>query len=407
MQELDFVELIETNPITKFSGNYNNKILNKIQSNFTDFEQHLFISSFYCYLNYDKTKDFVVDLDNIWKWLGFSSKFNANVVLDRYFKIEEDYLIAPVIEGAIFKGKKGGQNIKKIMMNVRCFKSLCLKAQTKKASQIHEYYIKLEEMIQEVVAEENDELKLQLKLKDDELIQKDTELIQKDTEIIQNNIQFNINLCRNREKTLIESYKNKSVIYLAHISGDDYKFGITTNIERRVHDHKADFGPSFILLLAFESTFYSKIENKVKTELKDKIYAKIFNEQRRVELIKINESFTQEMFYNKIQVYHKHFIDTIIIETQEREIVEKDREILELKNAIIELSKTQNNNNNNNGIIIIPEIIPQELPQHEDIMDKKARQKLKKAIRDKAYREKNKEIIKIKSALHYQEKKNK
>ena len=383
MQELDFVELIETNPITKFSGNYNNKILNKIQSNFTEFEQHLFISSFYCYLNYDKTKDFVVDLDNIWKWLGFSSKFNAIRMLESNFKIMEDYTESNLLQNEKHKkSNDGGHNIKKIMMNVRCFKSLCLKARTKKASQIHEYYIKLEEMIQEVVAEENDELKLQLKLKD--------------TEIIQNNIQFNINLCRNREKTLIESYKNKSVIYLAHISGDDYKFGITTNIERRVHDHKADFGPSFILLLAFESTFYSKIENKVKTELKDKIYAKIFNEQRRVELIKINESFTQEMFYNKIQVYHKHFVDTITMETQEREIVEKDREILELKNAIIELSKTQNNNNNNNGIIIIPEIIPQELPQHEDIMDKKARQKLKKAIRDKAYREKikNKEIIK-------------
>jgi hypothetical protein len=28
-----------------------------------------------------------------------------------------------------------------------------------------------------------------------------------------------------------------------------------------------------------------------------------------------------------------------------------------------------NNNNNNNGIITIPEIILQELPQHEDIMD--------------------------------------
>ena len=70
-------------------------------------------------------------------------------------------------------------------------------------------------------------------------------------------------------------------------------------------------------------------------------------------------------------------------------------------------TSTANNLFTNNGIIIIPEIIPQELPQHEDIMDKKARQKLKKAIRDKAYREKNKEIIKIKSALHYQEKKNK
>ena len=265
------------------------------------------------------------------------------------------------------------------------------------------------EKFQDWVCEVVKEIRLTGEYKLNKTIQDLTdELIQKDTEIIQNNIQFNINLCRNREKTLIESYKNKSVIYLAHIIGDDYKFGITTNIERRVHDHKADFGPSFILLLAFESTFYSKIENKVKTELKDKIYAKIFNEQRRVELIKINESFTQEMFYNKIQVYHKHFVDTITIETQEREIFEKDREILELKNAIIELSKTQNNNNNNNnGIITIPEIIPQELPQHEDIMDKKARQKLKKAIRDKAYREKNKEIIKIKSALHYQEKKNK
>jgi predicted GIY-YIG superfamily endonuclease len=407
MQELDFVELIETNPITKFSGNYNNKILNKIQSNFTDFEQHLFISSFYCYLNYDKTKDFVVDLDNIWKWLGFSSKQNAIKLLERFFNVDKDYNISLNLVNKKENEQHGGQNIKKIMMNVRCFKSLCLKAQTKKASQIHEYYIKLEEMIQEVVAEENDELKLQLKLKDDELIQKDTE-------IIQNNIQFNINLCRNREKTLIQSYNKKSVIYLAHISGDDYKFGITNNIERRVHDHKADFGPSFILLLAFETPFYSKIENKVKTELRDKIYAKIFNEQRRVELIKINESFTQEMFYNTIQIYHKHFVDTITIETlsaeivdKDIEIVEKDREILELKNSIIELSKTQNNNNNNNGIITIPEIIPQVLPQNKDIMDKKAQQKLKKAIRDKAYREKNKELIKIKSALHYQAKKNK
>ena len=163
MQELDFVELIETNPITKFSGNYNNKILNKIQSNFTEFEQHLFISSFYCYLNYDKTKDFVVDLDNIWKWLGFSSKFNAIRILESNFKIMEDYTESVLLQNEKHKkSNDGGHNIKKIMMNVRCFKSLCLKARTKKASQIHEYYIKLEEMIQEVVAEENDELKLQL-----------------------------------------------------------------------------------------------------------------------------------------------------------------------------------------------------------------------------------------------------
>jgi len=53
-------------------------MLNTLLSNnqFTNFEQQMFISTFYCYLNYDKTIDFVVDLDKIWNWLGFSSKYN-------------------------------------------------------------------------------------------------------------------------------------------------------------------------------------------------------------------------------------------------------------------------------------------------------------------------------------------
>ena len=57
MQELNIVELIEKNPITKLSSTYNNKLLNKIKLNFSSFEQQLFVSSFYCYLNYDKNFD--------------------------------------------------------------------------------------------------------------------------------------------------------------------------------------------------------------------------------------------------------------------------------------------------------------------------------------------------------------
>ena len=48
------------------------------------------------------------------------------------------------------------------MLTVRTFKLFCLKAGTKKADQIHEYYIKLEETLQEVIQEESNELKLQL-----------------------------------------------------------------------------------------------------------------------------------------------------------------------------------------------------------------------------------------------------
>ena len=101
MTELNIVELIEKNPITKLSNNYNNKLLNKIKEKFTEEQQKLFVSSFYCYLNYDKNKDFVVDLDNVWKWLGFNQKYNALRVLEKNFILDKDYInFAPQVRGA-------------------------------------------------------------------------------------------------------------------------------------------------------------------------------------------------------------------------------------------------------------------------------------------------------------------
>ena len=45
-----------------------------------------------------------------------------------------------------------GQNIQKYYLNVKTFKSLCLKAGTKKTDEIHEYYLTpLEELIQEFI----------------------------------------------------------------------------------------------------------------------------------------------------------------------------------------------------------------------------------------------------------------
>ena len=224
MEELNIVELIEKNPISKLSSKYNNKLLNKIKEKFSDFEQQLFVSSFYCYLNYDKTLDFVVDLDNVWKWLGFTQKFNAIRMIEKHFKIDIDYKnLTHQVGGAsldqekdafvttkaildqasvltnlvnheisnnnVIKQEKlayevaltsldqenvkqhGGQNKQTIMLTIRCFKSLCLKAQTKKASEIHEYYMKLEETLHEIIEEETNELKLQLEQKDNIILE--------------------------------------------------------------------------------------------------------------------------------------------------------------------------------------------------------------------------------------------
>ena len=143
MQELNIIELIEKNPITRLSHTYNSKFLNKIKEKFTGFEQQLFISSFYCYLNYDKNIDFVVDLDDIWKWLGFSQKIRAKEIIEKNFKLDIDFKTVFSIKKAVLETcvkKNGGQNKQTIMLTIKCFKSLCLKAQTKKASEIHEYF---------------------------------------------------------------------------------------------------------------------------------------------------------------------------------------------------------------------------------------------------------------------------
>ena len=49
---IDIVNLIESNPITKLNGNYQSKLIEKVQKNFNNYEQQIFLASFYCYLKY-------------------------------------------------------------------------------------------------------------------------------------------------------------------------------------------------------------------------------------------------------------------------------------------------------------------------------------------------------------------
>ena len=90
---LDIVHLIEKNPLTRLSCNYNNKFVKKLQESFTESQQHLFIASFYSYLNYNSKNDFVIDFDQVWKWLGYSRKDPAKRLLEKSFKENIDYKI--------------------------------------------------------------------------------------------------------------------------------------------------------------------------------------------------------------------------------------------------------------------------------------------------------------------------
>ena len=91
---LNIIKLIEKdNQISNLSDNCENRLINKIKDNFKKTEQQLFIASFYCFLKYDTKKDFVIDFDNVWKWMGFTRKGNAKTTLEKHFTIETDYQV--------------------------------------------------------------------------------------------------------------------------------------------------------------------------------------------------------------------------------------------------------------------------------------------------------------------------
>lgn len=119
-EQLDIVKLIEKNPITKLTNVYQSKLINKIKNKFSTEEQKLFVASFYCYLNYKK-EDFVIDLNGIWKWLGFSSKHKAKELLLKYFTIEIDYKILLTQKGENLNAKDLGGRPKQILMTIKTF----------------------------------------------------------------------------------------------------------------------------------------------------------------------------------------------------------------------------------------------------------------------------------------------
>ena len=107
----------------------------------------MFLASFYCYLNHDNKNDFVIDLDNVWQWLGFGQKVKAKVLLEKHFILNKDYTLSLSLQGKQLSNTKGGHNKEIFMLNIQTFKKYCLKAGTKKADEIHDYFIKLEQIL--------------------------------------------------------------------------------------------------------------------------------------------------------------------------------------------------------------------------------------------------------------------
>lgn len=216
-----------------------NEFINYLTKKLNEDEEKQFCINFSLYLKYgnDNTK-FPIDFDIVWKLLGFDNKYNGTYLLKKYFKENIDYKIyllqseKPLLNiqerDDNDKKQNGGQNKQTIMLNVLTFKKFCLKASTKDADKVIDYYIKLENIFFDYT--------------NDKLIEQNKKLINYANKSIikQNNIFKN-------------SYDKKNVIYiivLQEFNNNNYiiKIGYTDDIKNRIVALENHFGCKNIII---------------------------------------------------------------------------------------------------------------------------------------------------------------
>jgi hypothetical protein len=343
-QPFNIVNLIENNPIKCLNIENQCKFINKIKENFNKTEQNLFIASFYTYLNYDQNNDFIINLNDIWKWLGFSRKDHCKVVLEKHFEKNSDYIINTKEKTASMHAEadkneenRGGHNKEIILMNIKTFKKLCLKSCTKKADEIHNYFIKLENILHETINEEAKELKEQLKLKDKELEDKNNEILLK------------------TQKILLQSYHLKNVVYLIHIEEDIYKFGFTHDIKERFNTHKSNFNNNIKLIFCIESIDNKFLESNFKKYLATTNFAieLYYKQKKNIELIKITNDDIVISNKTKKEIRGIEIIKDKLIELnsdlkESKVLINELEKKLKEKEELLKMYQSSNNNINNN-----------------------------------------------------------
>jgi hypothetical protein len=335
----NIVELIENNPVATLSNTYQNKLLTKIKEEFTGYEQQMFVASFYGFLKYDSQNDFVVDLDNVWKWLGFGQKVNAKRVLEKNFILDKDYKLSLCQLAKQTTHTKGGHNKETFLLNIVTFKKFCLKSGTKKADEIHDYFIKLEKVLQQVIQEESNELKIQLQEQNIINLQLEQQVIHSGNEkdII-------------REKTILEQFPNNTqcVYYgvIDNLSNNNeqlIKFGNSNNLKNRVTKHK-DTYLNFRLVNAFKVDNKLQIENAIKenTFFQERIRTITLKNKKYVELLS-----TEGISFAELDKTIKNIISSI--EYSPENYVKILEENKTLRNKIDEI----NENNNTHSLILL------------------------------------------------------
>ena len=158
-KSINFSELVKTSNTT-LSLDVQDRLVKILNTHFTEDEQKWYVANLYVYMNYHPTDDYPINLEHVFKMIGFANKENAKRTLKNNFTEHEDYKIALVRRDE--RKNEGGFNKEDVMLNVDTFKNLCMLAKTDRGKAIRKYYVKLENVYNEIIIEEMEQNKRQL-----------------------------------------------------------------------------------------------------------------------------------------------------------------------------------------------------------------------------------------------------
>jgi prophage antirepressor-like protein len=114
-----------------------------------------------------------------------------------------------------------------------------------------------------------------------------------------------------KEKTMINDFDGKRVLYLCKAEENVIKFGFSDDLITRITTHKREIGNQLSLQYIIETTYNRELEQLIKQKLKDKIITKVYEgrKEAQTELIQLDNTFTLSKLYKQILEYLETFND--------------------------------------------------------------------------------------------------
>lgn len=239
---------------------------------FTTDDEQVFVQNYQTYLKYNDNTKFIVDLDDVWKSIGFSSKQKAKLHICKQFNDNVDFVINSLTRRV--ERVYGGQNNINILLNVDTFKSMCMTANTDQGKRTRLYYIKMEKIFFKYLEMKNKDVIAEMELKNKTTIE------------------------LNNQKTLISAYKGVPCVYICKIDSntEKVKIGETDDISQRIKTLQMYEYPDCVLL----DVFQCDIPHNFEQYLLHRPDIKSIRESR-TEVLRLSDEFTYSQLISIIK----------------------------------------------------------------------------------------------------------